>query len=77
MRNVSDKSSRQNQNKYFMFNKVFSENRAVFEVMSKNEVEPEGPQMTSQHGAYMLNAGYARLHARTRMHTSTRPSTHT
>ena len=35
----------------------FFENRAVYEIMSKNIVQPEGPQMTSQHGAYVLNAG--------------------
>jgi hypothetical protein len=45
--------------------------------MSKNIVEPEGPQMTSQYGAYALHAGYARLRARRRMHTPTRPGTHT
>jgi hypothetical protein len=32
--------------------------------------------MTSQHGAYALRAGLARLHALTRMHTPTRPATH-
>ena len=35
--------------------------------MSKNVVEPEGPQMTSQYGAYALDAGLASLHTRTRM----------
>ena len=48
--------------------------------MSKNIAEPEGPQMTSQHGAYALRAGIARLYARMRMHTPTRPGiqcTHT
>ena len=44
--------------------------------MSKNVVETEGPQMTSQHGAYALRAGLARLYARMRMHTPTRPGTH-
>jgi hypothetical protein len=44
--------------------------------MSKNVAEPEGPQLTSQHGAYALPAGLPRLHACTRMHTPTRPSTH-
>jgi hypothetical protein len=39
--------------------------------MSKNAVEPEGPQMTSQRGAYELYAGEARLHARMRAHTHT------
>jgi hypothetical protein len=28
-----------------------------FVMMSKNVVEPEGPQMTSQYGAYKLRAG--------------------
>ena len=37
--------------------------------MSKNIVETEGPQKTSQHGAYTLYAGLARLCARMRMHT--------
>ena len=30
----------------------FFENCAVYEVMLKNMVEPERPQMTSQYGAY-------------------------
>ena len=37
--------------------------------MSKNRVEREGPQMTSQYGAYALRAGFARLHALIRMHS--------
>ena len=44
--------------------------------MSKNVVETEGPQMTSQYGAYALRAGLARLYARMRMHMPTRPGTH-
>ena len=32
--------------------------------------------MTSQYGAYALHAGLARLYARMRMHTPTRPGTH-
>jgi hypothetical protein len=54
---------------------TFFENRTVCEIMSINMVETEGPQMTSQYGAYALHAGKARLHARTLMHT--RPGTHT
>ena len=38
-------------------------------------VEPEGPQMASQYGAYALHAGQARLHVRKRMHTPTRSGT--
>ena len=33
MRNVSDKSCRENQNTYFAFNNLSSENRAVYEIM--------------------------------------------
>jgi hypothetical protein len=36
--------------------KFFSENCAIYEIRSKNVMEPEGPQMTSQYGAYMLHA---------------------
>jgi hypothetical protein len=41
-----------------------------------NTVETEGPQMTSQYGAFSLGAGLVGLHARMRMHTPTRPGTH-
>jgi hypothetical protein len=44
--------------------------------MSKNIVETEGPQMTSQYGAYALHVGLARLQARMRMHTPTSQGTH-
>ena len=50
-------NSRENQNTGFMFSNFFPENHAVYEVMSKNMVEPEGPQMTSQYGAYALHSG--------------------
>jgi hypothetical protein len=39
-------------------------------------MESEGPQMTSQYGAYSLRAGLARLYARRSMHTPTRMGTH-
>jgi hypothetical protein len=41
---------------HFMFNS-FSENCAVNEIMSKNIVKPERPQITSEYGAYELHAG--------------------
>jgi hypothetical protein len=44
--------------------------------MSKNVVETEGPQMTSQYGAYALHAILTRLHALMRMNMPTRPGTH-
>jgi len=46
MRNVSDKLCRENQNTHFMFNIIFSENRAVHEIMWKNIVQLGRPQMT-------------------------------
>jgi hypothetical protein len=63
MGNVLDKSCRENKNTHFMLNIFFSENLTVDEIMWKNVVVPEGPQVTSQYGAYALHAGVARLHA--------------
>jgi hypothetical protein len=57
MRNISDKSSRINQNKIFMFKNIFSENSAVYEIMWENVVEPDRPQMTTQYGACALHTG--------------------
>ena len=54
---------------------TFSENRTVYE-MSKNVVKTEGPQITSKYGEYALGTGLARLHARMRMQTPTRPNNH-
>jgi hypothetical protein len=57
MRNASDKRCRENQNTQFMFGDFFPKSRAVYKIMSKNVVEPEGQQMMSQYGAYALHAG--------------------
>ena len=46
MGNVSDKSCTENQNTHFVFSNFFSENRAVYEIMCKNTVQPGRPQMT-------------------------------
>jgi hypothetical protein len=46
MRKVGDKNCRENQNTHFICNKMFSENLAVYEIMWKNMVEPDRPQMT-------------------------------
>jgi len=37
---------KENQNKHFIFSKIFSENRAVYEKMWKSVEEPNRPQMT-------------------------------
>jgi hypothetical protein len=46
MRNVSDKICAENQNTHIMYNNVFFENRAVYEKMWKNIVDPSKPQIT-------------------------------
>jgi len=46
MRNVSDKSCRENQNPYFVFSNFFFENGDIYEIMWKTIVEPSRPQMT-------------------------------
>jgi hypothetical protein len=36
---------RENQNTHFMFNNYFHENGAIYEIVWKNMVEPDRPQM--------------------------------
>jgi hypothetical protein len=45
---LSDKTCRENPNTYFIFNNLLSENRAVYETMWKNTLQPDSPQMTTQ-----------------------------
>jgi hypothetical protein len=57
-----------------MFSNIFSENRAVYEIMSKNVVEPERPQMTiivAHMRCVLEKQGYARASARTHARTHT------
>ena len=46
MRNVSNKSCREHKSTHFMFNNFFSEIYAIYEIVSKNVLEPERPQMS-------------------------------
>ena len=46
MRNVLNKRNRENQNTHFIFDNLFAENCAVYEIMWKNIVELCRPQMT-------------------------------
>jgi hypothetical protein len=48
MRNVSDKSCKENQNTHFRFNNSIFENRAVYEIMVKNIVELGRPQIITR-----------------------------
>jgi len=45
MRSVSGKIFRDNQNTHFMFNNIFFENRAVYEIMCKITVQPDRHQI--------------------------------
>jgi hypothetical protein len=57
MKIFSDNGSQEIQNTHFIFNNFFfSENRAVYETMWSNIVEPVRPQMKI-YGARALNAG--------------------
>jgi hypothetical protein len=47
MRNVPDKSCRENENTFYV-QLLFPKNLIVYEIMWKNMVEPERPQMTIQ-----------------------------
>jgi hypothetical protein len=42
----SDKNSRENQNTHFVSNKLFFEDRALYEITWKNIVQPSRPHMT-------------------------------
>ena len=57
IKNIPDKSCRENQNTHFMFNKLFSENHAVHEIMWENMVQPDRPQRqyNAAHALYMLD----------------------
>jgi hypothetical protein len=48
MRNVSDKSCKENQHTHFLFSNHFKVNRAVYEIMWKNIIESDRPQVTVQ-----------------------------
>jgi len=45
LRNVSDKSCTKHKNTHFIFINFFPQNRAVYEIMWKNVVEPNTPQI--------------------------------
>jgi len=46
MRNILDNIFRDNQNIHFRFNNFFPQIFAVYEIMWKNIVQPERPQIT-------------------------------
>jgi hypothetical protein len=77
MRNISNKSCRENQNTHFMFSNLFSENRATYEITLKNIVEPEMPQMAIWRSVscWISKATHAQAHASARTPTPTHART--
>ena len=68
VRNVSDKSCRENQNTHFMFSNFFPENRAVYEICGKIWWSQRGYrwQHNTAHARCMLdNYGYRHTHKHT------------
>ena len=56
MRNISDKSCRENRNTHFMFNKFFVlENLDIYEIMWKNIRTRRAADYTMAHGYCMLD----------------------
>jgi hypothetical protein len=55
MLHVSGKNCRKNQNIYITLNILFSQNRAVYEIMCKNFVKLERPEMAILHGECALH----------------------
>jgi hypothetical protein len=83
MKNILNESCRENQNTYFMLNYIFFfKNRVVYEIMSKNMVEPERPQMAISRrvACWICKAIRAQAHASacvpTRTHPPPPPHTH-
>ena len=75
MINVSNKRCRRNESAHFISSNFFfsSENRAVFEIISKKVVEPERPQMTIwRRVAYWISKT-----TRQQAHSCARAPTHT
>jgi len=70
MRTVLDKSCRENQNTHFVFNNYFRKSCAFCELMWKDLVLPEGPQLTVQYGAEEMR--FACRITNARMQTNTK-----
>jgi hypothetical protein len=64
---------------HFVLSKFFSENHVIYEIMSKNMVEPERPQTIWRPRLeyWIIKATLAQAHARVCAPILTRPHTHT
>jgi hypothetical protein len=64
MRSISDKSCRENQNTYYILKK-FSKNHTIYEIIWKNMMDPDRPQIKIYNGSSTFHAGYLKLQAHT------------
>jgi hypothetical protein len=64
--NVLEKLYRKSKTHFMFSNFFFPEVFSVCEIMWKNVVQPDKPQMTTQYGAYAMHAGLLRLQTRAR-----------
>jgi hypothetical protein len=77
-----DKVYIENKNTHFMFNNFIFENLAVYEIISKNVVVPEGPLTTSQYGVRVAcwiskpTCTHSQAQANAPGHTHARTRTH-
>ena len=78
IKNISNKISREIQNTHFMYNNFFPKNRAVYETISKNMVEPERPETIwrMRVACWINKATRAQAHTRTRAPTPTHAHTY-
>jgi len=58
MRNISDKSCRENNNIHFVFNNFFPLNRDVYEIMWENMAVPESSHNTEHAHCMLATLGF-------------------
>jgi hypothetical protein len=72
IRNISDKFCRENHNTFYVQQRFLPERCAVYEIMWKNVVQPDRPQMTMwlmRVACRTINATHTHTRARTHAHT--------
>ena len=60
MKNILDKSCRENRNIHFIFSNTLPENRAVYEIISKNVVETKAAGNIAHARCVLDKEGYTR-----------------
>jgi hypothetical protein len=63
IRNVSDKSCRENKSAHFMFSNFFFGNHAIYKIMSKNVMESEAADDNMAAHCWIINTAFTQAHA--------------